>query len=117
MLATVYPDHMSICALACVCANLLAHIIICVFLARLQVKKQQWDKATRLCRFIKDPTMWATLAAMAMAAKELNTAETAFAAIDEVDKTHFVRKVRTTFILFLCITCIALVVHRNAWSA
>lgn len=48
------------------------------------VRKQQWDKATRLCRFIKDPTMWATLAAMAMAAKELNTAEVAFAAIDEV---------------------------------
>ncbi len=48
------------------------------------VRKQQWDKATRLCRFIKDPTMWATLAAMAMSAKELNTAEVAFAAIDEV---------------------------------
>lgn len=47
----------------------------------------------RLCRFIKDPTMWATLAAMAMASKELHTAETAFAAIDEVDKAHFVRKV------------------------
>ncbi|PNH11834.1 Intraflagellar transport protein 80 [Tetrabaena socialis] len=58
------------------------------------VKRQQWDKATRLCRFIKDPTMWATLAAMAMSAKELNTAEVAFAAIDEVDKTHFVRKVK-----------------------
>jgi hypothetical protein len=47
-----------------------------------------------MCRFVKDPQMWATLAAMAMAAKELNTAETAFAAIDEVDKTHFVRKVK-----------------------
>lgn len=58
------------------------------------IKKQQWDKATRLCRFVKDPQMWATLAAMAMAAKELNTAETAFAAIDEVDKTQFVRKVK-----------------------
>jgi len=30
---------------------------------------------------------------MAMAAKELNTAEVAFAAIDEVDKLHFVLKV------------------------
>lgn len=58
------------------------------------VRKQQWDKAVRLCRFIKDPTMWATLAAMAMATKELHTAETAFAAIDEVDKAHYVRKVR-----------------------
>ena len=41
----------------------------------------------------QDPTIWASLAAMAMAAKELNTAEVAFAAIDEVDKLHFVLKV------------------------
>lgn len=40
--------------------------------------------------------MWATLAAMAMAAKELNTAEVAFAAIDEVDKLHFVLKVKVS---------------------
>uniref|UniRef100_A0A7S0WTZ1 Intraflagellar transport protein 80 homolog n=1 Tax=Chlamydomonas leiostraca TaxID=1034604 RepID=A0A7S0WTZ1_9CHLO len=58
------------------------------------VRRGQWDKATRLCRFIKDPSMWATLAAQAMAAKELNTAEVAFAAIDEVDKLHFVLKVK-----------------------
>ncbi len=44
------------------------------------VARQQWEKATRLCRFIKDPTMWATLAAIAMAAKELNTAEVSAAA-------------------------------------
>uniref|UniRef100_A0A7S2QU27 Intraflagellar transport protein 80 n=2 Tax=Chlamydomonas chlamydogama TaxID=225041 RepID=A0A7S2QU27_9CHLO len=58
------------------------------------VKLGQWEKATRLCRFIKDPTIWASLAAMAMAAKELNTAEVAFAAIDEVDKLRFVLKVK-----------------------
>ncbi|GFH28239.1 WD_REPEATS_REGION domain-containing protein [Haematococcus lacustris] len=58
------------------------------------VKTGQWDKATRLCRFIKDPSMWASLAAVAMAQKELNTAEVAFAAIDEVDKLHFVLKVK-----------------------
>lgn len=58
------------------------------------VASQQWEKATRLCRFIKDPSIWASLAAMAMGAKELNTAEVAFAAIDEVDKLHFVNKVK-----------------------
>eukprot|EP00983_Pelagomonas_calceolata_P050801 1142141-Pelagomonas_calceolata.AAC.2 len=42
---------------------------------------------------IEDPSMWATLASMAMANKELNTAETAFAEVDEVDKLHFVMKV------------------------
>ncbi|GAX72717.1 hypothetical protein CEUSTIGMA_g173.t1 [Chlamydomonas eustigma] len=58
------------------------------------VSAAQWDKATRLCRFIKDPSIWASLAAMAMSAKELNTAEVAFAAIDEVDKLHFILKVK-----------------------
>lgn len=42
---------------------------------------------------VQDPTIWAALAAMAMANKELSTAEVAFAAIDEVDKLHFVIKV------------------------
>lgn len=32
----------------------------------------------------QDPSVWACLASMAMASKELNTAEVAFAAIDEV---------------------------------
>eukprot|EP00899_Mesostigma_viride_P006413 jgi/Mesvir1/15773/Mv03342-RA.1 len=54
----------------------------------------QWAKATRLCRFIKDPTLWACLAAMAVAAKELSTAETAFAAIDEVDKLHYILHIK-----------------------
>jgi len=54
----------------------------------------EWDKATRLCRFIRDPSIWATLAALAMAAKELNCAEVAFAAIEEVDKLQFVLKVK-----------------------
>lgn len=58
------------------------------------VRLAQWDRATRLCRFIKDPSVWAALAAMAMSAKELNTAEVAFAAIDDVDKLHFVTKVK-----------------------
>lgn len=46
--------------------------------------------------------MWATLATMAMAAKELNTAEVAFAAIDEVDKLHFVLKVRKHSTVLRC---------------
>lgn len=58
------------------------------------INSGEWDKATRLCRFIKDPSIWATLGAMAMNAKELNTSEVAFAAIEEVDKLAFVLKVK-----------------------
>eukprot|EP00163_Fabomonas_tropica_P033271 TRINITY_DN8656_c0_g1_i1.p1 TRINITY_DN8656_c0_g1~~TRINITY_DN8656_c0_g1_i1.p1 ORF type:complete len:654 (+),score=157.92 TRINITY_DN8656_c0_g1_i1:218-2179(+) len=48
--------------------------------------KGEWDHAVRLCRFVKDKSLWAVLAAIAVNANELNTAEVAFAAIDEVDK-------------------------------
>ena len=54
----------------------------------------QWEKAIRLCRFVKDPTLWACLAAMALYSRELNTAEIALAAIDEADKVQFINYVK-----------------------
>eukprot|EP00879_Flechtneria_rotunda_P009285 GHRR01009720.1.p1 GENE.GHRR01009720.1~~GHRR01009720.1.p1 ORF type:complete len:478 (+),score=231.72 GHRR01009720.1:1464-2897(+) len=51
----------------------------------------QWEKAVRLARFSYDSNvMWACLAALAIAAGELTTAEMAYAAIDAVDKLQFV---------------------------
>ena len=44
------------------------------------------EPSVRLCRFVKDPALWAVLAGMAAEARDLSTAETAYAAIDEV---HF----------------------------
>ncbi|XP_041351349.1 intraflagellar transport protein 80 homolog [Gigantopelta aegis] len=43
----------------------------------------RWPDALRLCRFVKEETLWACLAAMATYAKELMTAEVAYAAIKE----------------------------------
>ena len=54
----------------------------------------QWDAAIRLCRFVKDDSMWACLAAMAVANKDLNTAEIAYAAVEEVEKVQFVQAIR-----------------------
>lgn len=54
------------------------------------VAAKQWEHALRLCRFVKDNLLWACLAAMAMDAKELSTAEVAYAALDEVDKVHYI---------------------------
>ena len=48
--------------------------------------KGEWEPALRLCRYVKQDTMWACLAAMAVAGKELHTAEVAYAAISQVDK-------------------------------
>jgi len=58
------------------------------------VQHAKWESATRLCRFVKDNSLWACLAAMAIQAKELNTAEVAFAAIDEVDKLQYVLHIK-----------------------
>jgi intraflagellar transport protein 80 len=45
-------------------------------------------------RFSNDGTVWACLAALAMAAGELPTAEVAFAAIDAADKLQYVLHLR-----------------------
>merc|ERR1711959_178187 len=54
------------------------------------VQSAEWEAATRLCRFVKDQTLWACLGAMALNGQMLGTAEVAFAAIDEVDKLQYI---------------------------
>jgi hypothetical protein len=46
----------------------------------------RWDEATRLCRHQKSSTLWGTLASMALAKKQLDSAETALAELNEVAK-------------------------------
>ena len=49
---------------------------------------RQWSKALRLCRHAKEKTLWACLAVLSVACRELNTAVACFAAIEEVDKVQ-----------------------------
>mmetsp|Transcript_42074 Transcript_42074/g.98677 ORF Transcript_42074/g.98677 Transcript_42074/m.98677 type:complete len:767 (-) Transcript_42074:943-3243(-) len=58
------------------------------------VQKHMWEQAIQLCRYVKDSTLWACLAVMALADKELSTAEVAFAAIDEVAKLQYVLSIK-----------------------
>ena len=44
-------------------------------------EKGKLDKGLKLCRFVKEPLLWACLAAACLKFKDLDTAETAFAAI------------------------------------
>merc|ERR1711920_6865 len=53
-------------------------------------EKGQWEQAVRLCRYVKSPKLWASLAAMAIQSRSLETVEIALAAIEEVDKVQFV---------------------------
>lgn len=55
----------------------------------------RWEDALRLCQFAKDQSLWACLAGMTMARKELTTAETAYDAIGELpgmQYTNFIKE-------------------------
>ncbi|KAG7389692.1 Intraflagellar transport protein 80 [Phytophthora pseudosyringae] len=54
-----------------------------------------WDKAARLCRFVKSKSLWTCLAGMALHRRHLETAEIALASIDCVDKLYFVLYVKS----------------------
>ncbi len=58
------------------------------------VDKADFEKAIRLCRFVKENTLWACLAAMSIYCRELNTVEIALAAIDEADKVQFINYIK-----------------------
>ncbi|KAJ3590817.1 hypothetical protein NHX12_008765, partial [Muraenolepis orangiensis] len=54
----------------------------------------RWEDALRLCRFAKDQSLWACLAAMAMANRELATAEVAYTAIGEVARVQYINFIK-----------------------
>uniref|UniRef100_A0AAQ5Y8Z3 Intraflagellar transport 80 homolog (Chlamydomonas) n=1 Tax=Amphiprion ocellaris TaxID=80972 RepID=A0AAQ5Y8Z3_AMPOC len=60
----------------------------------------RWEDALRLCRFAKDQSLWACLAGMAMANRELTTAEMAYAAIGETN-TPTTEFIDTSYINFI----------------
>uniref|UniRef100_A0A8D0B0J4 Intraflagellar transport protein 80 homolog n=1 Tax=Salvator merianae TaxID=96440 RepID=A0A8D0B0J4_SALMN len=74
----------------------LIHISIPPYPALLHeyVNNSKWDDAIRLCRFVKDQTLRACLAAMAVANQDMNTAEIAYASIDETDKVQYISSIK-----------------------
>lgn len=60
----------------------------------LLVSSNKWEEAIRLCRFVKEPSLWACLSAMSVQKKDLETAEMAYAAIGEADKVEFLHKIQ-----------------------
>ncbi|PWA20251.1 hypothetical protein CCH79_00003920 [Gambusia affinis] len=53
-----------------------------------------WEDALRLCRFAKDQSLWACLAGMAMANRDLSTAEMAYAAIGELPRVQYINFIK-----------------------
>ena len=58
------------------------------------VTSGKWNESVRLCRFAKDKTLWACLAAMSLKEKDLGTAEVAYAAIEEADKVDCIGDIK-----------------------
>ncbi|XP_033058715.1 intraflagellar transport protein 80 homolog isoform X3 [Trachypithecus francoisi] len=75
----------------------LVHINISPYPAILHeyVSSSKWEDAVRLCRFVKEQTMWACLAAMAVANRDMTTAEIAYAAIGEIDKVQYINSIKS----------------------
>eukprot|EP00744_Colponema_vietnamica_P004698 GILI01006971.1.p1 GENE.GILI01006971.1~~GILI01006971.1.p1 ORF type:complete len:777 (-),score=200.59 GILI01006971.1:150-2480(-) len=55
-----------------------------------------WELATRLCRFLDDRTLWSILAALAIKSSDLNTAGVAYGALNELDKVRYIDSVKKT---------------------
>uniref|UniRef100_A0A8C6HZ14 Intraflagellar transport 80 n=1 Tax=Mus spicilegus TaxID=10103 RepID=A0A8C6HZ14_MUSSI len=74
----------------------LVHISISPYPAILHeyVSSSKWEEAVRLCRFVKEQSMWACLAAMAVANRDMVTAEIAYAAVGEIDKVRYINAIK-----------------------
>lgn len=51
------------------------------------------EKALKLCRYVRDKTLWTAFSAICINYSDIHFAETAVAAIDEVDKVGFIEKI------------------------
>jgi intraflagellar transport protein 80 len=51
-------------------------------------RSSRWDEAIRLCRHQNNPTLWGSLASIALAKKQLDTAEIALCELNEVAKVR-----------------------------
>lgn len=51
------------------------------------------ERALKLCRYVKDKTLWTAFSAICINYNEIHIAETAMASIDEVDKVGFIEKI------------------------
>lgn len=58
------------------------------------VSSGKWEGAVRLCRFLKQDPLWASLAAMALNSKQLATAELSLSSLREVAKAQYISKIK-----------------------
>ena len=57
------------------------------------VTSSRWNEAVRLCRFVKQDSLWSALAVMALDWRNLDTTEIALAALGHLDKLEFIKHI------------------------
>lgn len=55
---------------------------------------KKWEQAIKLCWLFKEMSLWASVAAAAMDAKEFPVAEQAYTALDQADKVQFINDLK-----------------------
>jgi intraflagellar transport protein 80 len=58
-------------------------------------RASRWDEATRLCRHQKSPTLWGSLAAVALSKRQLDTVEIALCELNEVAKVEYIQFIKS----------------------
>ena len=54
--------------------------------------ENEWQKAIKLCRYIKERSLWAFLAAISLQNRKIETAEIALANIESIEKVNYILK-------------------------
>ncbi|RNA13955.1 intraflagellar transport 80 -like protein [Brachionus plicatilis] len=58
------------------------------------ISSNKWEEALKLCRFVKDQSLWTILAGAAIYNKDLDTASHAYAALNEIDKVEYIEYIK-----------------------
>jgi len=59
------------------------------------IRQNKWEESRKLCRLQKSSYLWASLAAIAIQKRELETAEIALAELNEVPKFEYIQYIRS----------------------
>ncbi len=72
----------------------MASISVDVLLLYELTRANKWDEAIRLCRSQKSSHLWACVASMSLAKRQLNVAENALAELNEVAKVEYIQTIK-----------------------
>lgn len=73
--------------------------IYCEILHR-TLMESQWQQSLKICRMAQNPSLWATLAAVATRKNQLQISEEAYSAALQIDKVCYLQHIKVCFLQF-----------------